>query len=112
MRASAAAISLMAACSACAIVAASETGYTDALVPVEVLAPEPSFKGEVRRVGLRWNYVVIAEQPARVWRAVIAQEPAGTGVKQLVLNLALLGPVRADAAARLATDLPRDQFAW
>jgi hypothetical protein len=118
MRASAAAMMLMAVCSTCATVAAqesetqSQTGFTDALVPVEVLAPESNFKGEIRGFGFRWNYIVIAEQPARVWRAVIAQEPAGAGVRQVVLNLAMLGPVRADASGRLVTDLPPDQLAW
>jgi hypothetical protein len=108
MRASIAAMMLMALCST----SLSQPVFTDALVPVEVLAPEPNFRGEVRGFGVRWNYVVIAEQPARVLRAIVAQEPAGTGVKQLVLNLALLGPIRADAAGRPVTDLPRDQFAW
>jgi hypothetical protein len=118
MRASVAAIMLIAVCLTCPPVNAQETetqsqsSFEDALVPVEVLAHEPNFKGEVRGFGVRWNYIVIAEQPARVLRAVIAQEPAGAGVRQLVLNLALLGSVRADASGRLVTDLTGDQLAW
>lgn len=85
----------------------------DALIPIEVLEPDPAFAtGEVAAKGVRWDAAILAAQPARVARAIVLEDGKVGITKGSVLNLALLDKVTADANGKALLDVPPAQQAW
>jgi hypothetical protein len=83
----------------------------DAVVPIEVLDPDPEFVGEVFQKGIRWDAAVLAAQPARIAAGIVLKEAKGTIPSGSVLMLALLGkPIAESGKPKL--DVALEQRAW
>ena len=94
-----------------AATAAESSDQVEAVIPVEVLPQDPSLAdGQLHINGIVWTWPAIAQQPARIARAIVVIDERSH--RERVLVLAVLGKGSITADGKLPANLSAAQQAW